>query len=977
MRRFTKLLIGFIILVALIGIAGLFILPPVLKPILIEKLSKAVHRQAAIEKISINPYLLTLSLKGFSLKEPGQPSVFLSFDELFIDAEGIASLFKRAVVLKEIRLTRPYVSISRRDGSSYNFSDLIPKEEKREEKPFHFSLNNISIVDASIDFDDKPMKTRHTVRRMNFSIPSISNIAHQVNTYVEPRFSAVINGDPYELKGKTKPFADSRETIFDVNFLDVDVPHYLNYVPVKLNGKLSSMQLDAKMNVSFIVPKGKMPIVKLTGDIALRKIALDDGKKNKILRLPALNVTLASVDPLIPDIHLAKIFIDSPEIMVRRDKEGSINLLNLMAEEKPEKKKEPAVIGEKKPALKFLVDEVTLKSARAAFADDVPAETVTISVAPLDLKLTNLSSEKGAGQLDLTLTIEKGGRISAKGPLDISQLRAELDIAAENINIRTFQSYFADKVRINMNRGTVSTTGRLSLAQDKEGKPRIKYAGNIAVSDVATMDKAFSNDFITWKQLYFDELEAGLDPLTVNIKGISLTDFYARIVVYPDGTLNIQKIVAGTETQAASNNAQKETIHVAPAEKPVQTAKPAESILPNIKIGKVTLQGGTVDFADRHIKPNYSAKMLNIGGSITGLSSEEITRAAVDLRGNLGYGSPIEISGRINPLAKNAYIDLKVSFKDIELSPITPYSSKYLGYPITKGKLTFDVSYLIENRKLNSENKIFIDRLTFGDKVESPDAVKAPVKLAATLLADRQGRINLDIPVSGSLDDPKFKVWPIIWKVIVNLINKALTAPFTLIASLLGGDGEEMSHVEFDYGSDLLSSAAQHKIQSLAKALQERPDLIMDITGYVDTEKDKEGLRQDRFNKKIKSQKLKEITKKGEAAVPLSKIQIQPQEYEKYLALAYKDEKFPKPRNIVGLAKTLPPQETEKLMLAHIVVSDSDLRLLASRRAERIKEQILKDGQIAPGRLFVVEGQSLTPPTKEKLKSSRVEFKLK
>jgi flagellar motor protein MotB len=665
--------------------------------------------------------------------------------------------------------------------------------------------------------------------------------------------------------------------------------------------------------------------------------------------------------------------------VVRRDKGGNINLLNLVVKEqkkKPAGKEKQPPRQEKKSALKIRVDDITLESASVAFIDALPEEPVNVRVTPLNLKMVNLSTEKGArGNLDLALTLDKGGSISVKGPLGIDPLLTELAIDVKKINIRTFQPYFTDKIKINVTRGAVSADGRFALVQESAGKPRMKYNGKISVSNLATVDKAFSNDFINWKQLYFDRVDAGFDPLDVNIKGLSLTDFYARIMINSDGTLNVQNIF-GEKGREGEDTAGQKVVPAAPVGQPVQAATPKERA-PNINIRKVTLQGGTIDFTDRFIKSNYSAQMLNIGGSITGLSSNEISKAAVDLRGNLGHGAPVEITGKVNPLIKDLYADLKLSFKNIELSPVTPYSSKYVGHPILKGKLTFDITYLIEKRKLDAQNKIFIDQLTFGDKVESPDAIKAPVTLAVSLLKDRNGQINLDIPVSGSLDDPQFKVWPIIWKIIVNLITKAVTAPFSLLASLVGGGGEEMSYIEFDYGSDLVTPAGQQKIKSLAKALSERPNINIDIEGYVDVEKDKEGLRQAAFSRKIKSQKLKDQIRKGDPAVPVDQVQIQPQEYEQYITLAYKAEKFPKPRNILGLAKSLPPKEMEKLMLANIAVTDSDMRLLASRRAERVKELILKGDEVAPGRIFIVGPQSLSPQKKEKAKDSRVDFKLK
>lgn len=192
--------------------------------------------------------------------------------------------------------------------------------------------------------------------------------------------------------------------------------------------------------------------------------------------------------------------------------------------------------------------------------------------------------------------------------------------------------------------------------------------------------------------------------------------------------------------------------------KEVESAKLAQSP-PDIKIGKVSFEGGTVDFADHNIKPNYAVTMRSLKGSVTGLSSRAISRAKVYLKGKFGYGSPVEIAGTINMLIKDRFADINISFKDMEMSPVTPYTIKFLGYPITKGKLTFNVSYLIDKRKLTAENKVSFDQLTFGEKVESPDAIKASVTLAVSLMTDRNGQINLDIPLTGNFHDPQFKIW--------------------------------------------------------------------------------------------------------------------------------------------------------------------------------------------------------------------------
>jgi hypothetical protein len=286
------------------------------------------------------------------------------------------------------------------------------------------------------------------------------------------------------------------------------------------------------------------------------------------------------------------------------------------------------------------------------------------------------------------------------------------------------------------------------------------------------------------------------------------------------------------------------------------------------------------------------------------------------------------------------------------------------------------LKYLIDKKKLDSQNNIFLDQFNLGDRVESPHATKLPVKLAIALLKNRKGEIKLDIPVTGSLDDPKFSIGKIILQVLINLISKAATSPFSLLGAVLGG-GEELSYVEFDYGSTALTEPNAKKLETLVKALHDRSSLKMDIEGHVDMEKDREGLKQYLFNKKLKAQKLNEMVKKGQTVIPVDEVNIEPPEYGKYLKMAYKGEKFPKPKNILGMAKDLPVPEMEKLILTHIEVKEGDLRMLASQRAMKVKDAIIKSGQVEPERVFILEPKSLAPEKKEKLKESRVDFKLK
>ena len=346
------------------------------------------------------------------------------------------------------------------------------------------------------------------------------------------------------------------------------------------------------------------------------------------------------------------------------------------------------------------------------------------------------------------------------------------------------------------------------------------------------------------------------------------------------------------------------------------------------------------------------------------------------MKGKLDNYAPLEISGKINLLSDDLYVDLKADFKDMDLSPVTPYAGRYAGYTIEKGKLTLSLQYLVVKKKLDAQNRVFLDQFTLGDKVDSPDATKLPVKLAIALLKNRKGEIDLNLPVTGQIDDPKFSLGSVIIKIIVNILVKAATSPFALLGAIFGG-GEELSYLDFDYGNAVLNEPGIKKLDTLIRALNDRPALKLEIEGHVDLEKDKEGLRQYLFHKKIKVQKLKEMVNAGISAVPVDEVKIEQNEYPKYLKLAYKAEKFPKPRNIIGIAKDLPVPEMEKLMLTHLEIKDDDLRLLASQRALNVKDYILKSKQVEPERIFLVEPKSLQPEKKEKLRDSRVDFRLK
>lgn len=1103
------------IVLAVYAIVGFFILPPVARSVLVKQLSEKLHRPVAIRAIRINPFDLSAHVEGFSMKDRDGTGPFVAFEELYLNFQ-VASIVRWGPVLREITLRSPVFTLIRYEDSTYNFSDLLGGSSSGPSdggKPLRYSLNNIRIIGGGVDFDDRPKRTRHTVRDLSIAIPFLSNLPYAVDLFVRPAFEANINGTEVKFRGITKPFSASRVTTVDLNVRDFDIPHYLEYIPFQRNFRIPSGSLDVIAVLSFSQPAGQPPALSLTGSATLTDLSVTDVKDAPVLRLPSLSAGIRSLEPLARRAELDNVIITSPEVFLARGKTGVLNVVALLPDGKAKTKKEERKAGasfslkiddfhlsgghvsysdlssprpfraaaaiDLSTGFRFASDEtgdesvlsgletsvtslhlrrrdekedflavpeIVVKGVEVDFInrtatideaatrkgtvrvtrekdgaidlaklfspkegnsgkttppppassakgaspewlvqvkkaslegysvialDRTPEEPVTVRVSRLDVTAENLSSEKNRrGLLSLAAALNKSGKIAFGGALGLNPLSAELDLDARTIDLAPFEPYVTNRINISLTGGNVSAKGKFALAT-KDNAIRTTYTGTILASKVATVDKATSEDFLNWESLHLDGFSMETSPLSVAIREVALTDFYSRIVVTPEGTLNVQNIVRKEEPAAGSGTAGGAPDNVAA----VKTPGPPEPPTP-VSIRLVSLQGGRINFTDYHIKPNYSANLLEVGGRISGLSSEETKMADVDLRGKLENYAPLEITGKINPLRNDLFVDLKVDFKDMDLSPLTPYSGRYAGYTIEKGKLSLSLEYRIVDRILTASNNVFLDQFSFGEPVESPDATKLPVRLAVALLKDRSGEITLDLPVSGSLDDPQFRLGHVIVKIIVNLLAKAATSPFALLGAVFGG-GEELSYLEFDYGKDTLGKAGEAKLKTLSKALHDRPALKLEIAGYVDSEKDREALRQSLFDRKVRSQKRKDLVRKDGQAPSLDNVVVDAKEYPEYLKRAYRAEKFPKPRNFIGLVKDLPVPEMEKLMFAHLQVTDDDLRLLAQRRAQAVRDSLVASKEVEPERIFLVEPKSLAPEKKEKERDSRVEFVLK
>jgi hypothetical protein len=545
-----------------------------------------------------------------------------------------------------------------------------------------------------------------------------------------------------------------------------------------------------------------------------------------------------------------------------------------------------------------------------------------------------------------------------------------------NLDLVPVWPYVADRLSVDFVRGELSSRSRLQLAASPAGPLRVKLDGGLRLVDLQVLSPGSNEELLRWQALDIERvnLALGEGPADIQLGTIALADFFARLVVSPQGRLNLVDVLP--RPQAAPTTARAEPVLAGAPEQPTASGMPEAR--PRIRIDRVELTRGNVNFTDNFIRPNYTANLTEITGSLTALVSDATEPATLQLAGSVDREAPVIIEGRLNPLAPQLFLDIRGSTKGVDLPRFTPYSAKYAGYPIEKGKLTMDVSYRIENDRLAANNHLFIDQLTFGERVDSPTATRLPVLLAVSLLKNSRGQIDLRLPVSGSLDDPKFSVGGIIVQVIVNLLTKVVTSPFTLLAAAFGSEAE-LGQVDFAPGSAVLGAAQLERLDTLARALNDRPSLRMDVIGRAVTSADTAGLKRAQLEARLRAAKVRAQIRAGGASVAPETVSIDPAERSALLAAVYSDDRVvKKPRNALGMARTLPAAQMEQLLIDAFAVTPSELRALANARAAAVRDHLERQGKVARERLFLVEPKvDAAEDANSKTAPTRVDFALK
>jgi len=908
---------------------------------------------------------------------------------------------KRMFHLSSIQIVQPSVFVSRTSGGKLNLSALTtasgtkpahpgasppPKSASKAAsgaaatQPMDFRLHQLDLIGGTIHFKDDKTSTpvRLDLSALNVKVMDFNTLGHKPARY-SMHTTLLQHGAAHgDLSVKGSLIYAQHQLATDIAVEGLTLPTFQPYLDAMLAGRIDQGSLDAHSHVSINWARPKPDIKASATGIELSGLRVSaSGDKQPLVTLKQADVNIKQVDLSAKRIEIPTISLQGLATTVQRDHNGNINLLALLKSGKSTAPETGRPVGKKQvvassaPAWRYHIDSFALGGSTLHFTDQTNAKPVSLQISELQFKLRNISQDTHqVWPFDLSGMVQDKGNIALNGTVVLAPLAMKLQVKSRNIDVAAFQPYFGQKINASISSALLDINGDARLAQAGSGW-NVDYDGNVGLGNVRMLDKKTSDLFAGWRSLKLSHIKMAYDAkgTDVNIGRIAFNSFFARIILDPQGNLNLSRFMAGKNTTPTSLT-RVEQGKAAPTQKPKNTAT-AETSTMNLRFGEIDLNSGSIDYTDDFIKPNYSAKLTAIKGKVGAFGTRSKQPAPVDLQANLSTGGSVKINGEVNPMTQPPFLNMTAHASNIELPQFASYSSKYTGYPIEKGKLKLNLNYHLDHGLLTAKNHLFVDQLTFGDHVENPNAANLPVRFAVSLLKDSQGQINLNIPVSGSLSDPKFSIGGLIWQALTGLIRKAITAPFALLTSAFGGS-EQLSYIEFEPGSTMLSTKATDKLKILEKALSNRPAIELDISGLADPAKDRPALRAMQVARQVKAEKIKALREDGKK-VRAASVKVSTSEYEKYLKLAYEAADIKKPRNFIGMAKSLPPAQMKQLMLDNAKVSNDDLQALAQQRAAAV--QLWFKGKVDNKRLYAVAPKAQA--SKSNNAGPRVEFSLK
>lgn len=582
--------------------------------------------------------------------------------------------------------------------------------------------------------------------------------------------------------------------------------------------QLSAKQLQLQLQLALQQGPAGMATVIDGAHVSLADLAMQRGAQTPF-RLAQLGFRDGKIDLAAHTVHLGAVTASGAQIDLARNRQGEFAIaqkLPVFASGKADADREtPSAPWSTK------VDKVELSKFGARFDD--AGTGIKGNLQDARLSLQNVSNDmQQALPFELGVGLREGGLLTAKGKFVPGTGAVDAQLNLQQLTLAPVQPLLAQHVKLKLAGGTLSGSGRLTTGGGAPTAPKVRYEGGVDIAGLV-LNETDGKRFASWKSVRADKLTASVGPDFVDIPELRVVEPNAQLIIENDRSLNAQRLLVKAPEPAAA---------------PATTATPttADAAFP-VRVRRVRLQNAKLDFADLSLRPQFAAKIYELNGVVTGLSTKRDARSQIELDGRIDEFGLARVRGQLNPFAPTDNTDLNVVFKNVDMVSASPYTMKFAGYKVAEGKISLDLQYKVRNRQLDGTNQVVLDKLTLGERIDSPDALKLPLELALAILKDSDGRIDLGLPVSGDMNDPQFSYGALIWKAVGNVLTKIVTAPFRALGNLLGISADKLESIDFDAGSAVLLPPEREKLKQVAQILAKREQLKLAVPGqYSDTD---------------------------------------------------------------------------------------------------------------------------------------------
>lgn len=955
---------------------GFFGVPYILKAQLIAKTPQFTDRTLSLEQVKFNPFALALDMKGVSLADLDGVEL-AGLDAFHINFE-VESLFRWAWTFGEISFVGPRFNLRIDESGQTSFADLLASDDSAavsssssggEPTLPRLVLHAFKVSNGQVMFEDRSIATpyQQTVSPISFELTDFSTLPEREGPYaIEAtlpdgaafHWQGEVSVNPVRSMGRVEIGQFNLTTAWryaqDQLRFSVDQGRLgaSTQYDLSMGGEGVALSLDQiKVALSDIVIRDK---ARDEPDITLPEIRLSGGQLNlgeQTVQLDQLTVAGGMVNTFLNpqgEIDLARLF--SPiEIASTAEQTPQV-------EETPENSSEEDGDG-------WLVelDKAVVTGLNVAITDQSTSPNGDISISDISIELAGISNRTDDRfALNAALRINDEGTLAVEGEVGAMPVMADLALSLQTFPLKSAQPYLNSNTNLDLRSGHAAFDGQLSYMKP-ETAADLQLSGQVNVSDFVAGKHKTKGKLLAWKALTLDELVLQLAPGRLDIKTITLDKLEGALLVAKDQTMNVDGLVKDSSEEGQEEKQGNEQSDSAGEPFPVT-------------VGKVVLKRNAVSFTDNSVSPRFTSRLSKLDGTIEGLSSENIARADVKLNGKVDDYAQLKISGQINPLSDDLYTDLKIDFIDYDMTSFTPYTGKFIGNAVDKGRMGLSLVYRVSQQELKGDNHILLDQFTLGREIKSEDATGLPVGLAIALLKDAQGRIDIDMPIRGNLDDPEFGFMHLIPPALLNLVTGIVSSPFKLLGKLVGGAGDDLDHVMFQPGESMLVTEQTARLSTLGEVLQQRPQLRLEVRGQYDASLDTTPLQRKMLHVALQLD-------------PNTAIEtIDPAQLETYYVehtsaeqlVVIKDESSHLPEGAEeGEAKVLDPA-AYRVALYNAAIAlqplvDADLRELALARTNHIRDYLVESAGLAAERIFVLDAAEVGTKAKEMV---RVQFEL-